>query len=194
MARTKKVKKEENKIQKIVDMIPPIEKIIDWNGITIHVKSRLTINEIVSFAHRAVELCFTDTHDYLPEVLRFAVGLETINFYTDLELPESIDDKYTLITQTDLIECIIDCVDKEQYEEIVTATDEKLNYRADSAIAESRKEVEEIYSAAKTLFDKISEAFSGLDPDDFKNMVTAISANGIDESKIMEAYLTHKKD
>lgn len=195
MARTKKSENKEIKIQEIVNAIQPVVSTIEWNGITIKIKDRLTISDIVSFTYKVSELCFTENNsEYLPEVMKFAIGIETIEYYTDLELPESTDDKYKLVAQTDLVEHVVEHIDQVQYADVVAAADEKTSYKADSAISMARKEIEEIYLAAKSLFDKISEAFSGLTPDDFKTMVTTISNNGLDEAKLMEAYLNHKKD
>ena len=178
-----------------MNAIQPNESVIDWNGITIHIKSNLSVSDIITFTHRVSEFCFIENNsEYLPEVMKFAIGIETIEFYTDLELPESTDDKYKLVTQTDVVEQIVEHIDQAQYADIIAAADEKVNYKVDSAISMVRKEIEEIYIAAKSMLEKISESFAGFTSDDFKNMVSALSNHNIDEGKLMEAYLNHKKE
>ena len=68
MAKTKKVESD-NSLKNVIEAASKIEtKIIEWNGINISIKDKLSIPDVSRFVAIASDICFTNSGDYLPEV------------------------------------------------------------------------------------------------------------------------------
>lgn len=190
MARTKKTIT--NQIQNIADKINSSVVPIEWNTLNVKVKQSLGLNECIEFAKNASELCFSKDGDYMPEMLKFSIGYTTVVMYTDLVLPEDLNDKYKIVTQTDIINRITEVIDKVQYESLMYAIDERIDYKLNSNIDAVSRQIDILYGKAEDTFTKFSEMFAGIDVDEFKNIMTTISQSKLDEGKLMEAYLKYK--
>lgn len=193
MARTKKTEIK-NTINEIVNKIQPEMKVIEWNGIPITVRSFLTAAESTKLSYSASDICFTSDETYLPEVYDFAIAITTIDVYTDLKVPELIEDQYKLVTQTDLVEKIIECIDIKQYEKIVKAIEERIDYRIETNINLMRKQAKEIFESANNLYTQIKDVFADINPEEFKGMISAFANGGIDETKIIKAYMDNQSE
>lgn len=191
MARTKKIKV--SKIQEIANNITPIINKIEWNDIEIEIKNTLSVEECIRLVKNATDNCFTDDGEFLPEMLAFSIGVSTIAVYTNLELPDSTEDKYKVITYTDLMEKITSNINQLQYEDLLHAIDDKVEYKTKTNIEAIRVQVNELYFKAEELFNQIAETFSQSGMEDFKTMISAVANHEVDEGKIMEAYLSHSK-
>lgn len=194
MTRTKKKEQtNESKLKAVVDNITSTTKEIIWEGIKINIKSVLTAEETLSFVSVASSMCFSsDTNDYLPEMKDVAMGVAVITIFTDLDILNDAEDIFKLITYTNLLSSILEYVPVNLYESLVKSVDEKIEYMISTEISQIRKQVEELYINATGLFNQISESFEGLNTEDFKAIVKSVSGNGVDEGKIMEAYLAQK--
>ena len=182
-----------SKIQEIANSIAYESGMIEWNGIEITIKTELNMNECIEFEKIASENCFSELGEYLPEMLEFTVGIATVLTYTDLELPDNIEDKYKIIMCTDLVDSIAAYINKEQYGRLMSCLDERIEYKITSHIDTIRRQVDELYLNAESLFSRISEIFEGINPEDLRTMISAVGANGVDEEKILKAYLSQKK-
>lgn len=191
MARTKKTETK-NTINEVINKIKPEMKVIEWNGISITVKSFLNVSELTKLSYSATDICFTSDETYLPEVYDFAIAITTINVYTDLVVPESVEDQYKLITQTDLLDKIIECIDIKQYEKIIKAIEEKIDYRIETNINLMRKQAKEIFESANSLYTQIKDVFADINPEEFKGMISAFANGGVDETKILKAYMDNQ--
>ena len=89
MAKTKKVESD-NSLKNVIEVASKVEtKTIEWNGININVKDKLSIPDVSRFVAIASDICFTNSGDYLPEVYNYALYIATITVFTDFKLPES---------------------------------------------------------------------------------------------------------
>lgn len=195
MARTKKTKIVEiNPIEKILQDANQKTKTIDWNEVTIEVKNKLSIRELSTFVASATDICFTTSEDYLPEVFEYAIKIATLSVYTNFSLPDSIESQYDLITFTDIVDKVLECVDAtEQYANAVDAVKEKIDYRIKTNINLMRKQTNELFTALEAMLDKLKGVFDGIESTDMQNMIKALGSGELDEGKIMKAYLENKK-
>lgn len=192
MARTKKT--EINPIEKVMQDVAQKTKKIEWNGITIEVKNRMTIRELSTFVASATDICFTSSEDYLPEVFEYAISIATLISYTDFNLPESIEEQYDLVAFTDIVAKVVECIEApEQYASAVDAVKEKIDYRVETDINLVRKQAAELFTSVENMLTKLNDVFGGIESADIQGMVKAFSDGKIDEEKIMKAYLENKK-
>ena len=119
MSKTKKVESD-NSLRNVIEVASKVEtKTIEWNGININVKDKLSIPDVSRFVAIASDICFTNSGDYLPEVYNYALYVATITVFTDFKLPESVEEQYNLIMYTDITSVILDHVNSKIYEELV---------------------------------------------------------------------------
>lgn len=192
MSRTKKT--EINPIENVLKSVAPKSKLIDWNGITIEVKNSLSIREVSAFVSTVVDICFTNSEDYVPEVFGYAVGIATLITYTNFELPELIDEQYALVAFTDIIAKVSECIEAtDQYADAVDAAKERIDYRIETNINMIRKQATELFESVESLLAKLKETFGSIESEDMQGLIKTLASGAIDEEKIMKAYLENKK-
>lgn len=191
MARTKKIT---NPMEDIMKKVSQTTKTIEWNGIQIEVKNRLSLREVSSFVDSASSICFTNSDEYVPEVFDYAISVVTIGLYTNFSLPESVEEQYDVIMFTDIMDKITECIEAvDQYASIVDSVKERIDYKINSNISIIRNQAQELFSSVENLLSKLSETFGALNNEDIQNLVSNLAAKDFDEEKLMKAYLENKK-
>ena len=165
----------------------------DFRGQTLIVKRALSFADMVSFVNDVVSNCFADSGDYLPEVKKFVTDINTVQYYSNVRLPDDIKHKYDILTKTGLVSVIQQLVDEDQYMSIMRSIDEKIRSRVhtneqlfNNRLNAAMKSIEDLISSIKTSFDGITQ-------DDIKNLMGAINNSKLDEEKLVEAYLKVKE-
>lgn len=187
MAKSKK--NNSNIVNDIIKNTNPVIKTFEWNGITISVKNRLNIKEVSEFVSFVSEASFTDSESYAPEAFEFAVSLATIEKYTDFEMPESLEDKYSLIMFTDIVDKITEYIDAtEQYANMIDASKEKIDYKIEVNIDLVKKQVNDLFNTMHVVLERLNGAFKEIESLDVQNMIKKLESGELSENEIMEAY------
>jgi hypothetical protein len=182
-----------NAIEKAVKENYSPVKTIDWNGLEIVITPTISLKNMLGFVKDVSENCFTeDNGAYLPEVKDFAVKNAVIAYYTNLTLPTNTEKCYDLIYTSGLADIIITHINQKQFNDITNAVNSKIEHLANANIDSVNKQMNNIYAAFENLQTNMEELFSGVDNDDLKGLVSAISNGQFDETKIVEAYLNKK--
>ena len=193
MAKTKKVESD-NSLKNVIEVASKVEtKTIEWNGININVKDKLSIPDVSRFVAIASDICFTNSGDYLPEVYNYALYVATITVFTDFKLPESVEEQYNLIMYTDITSVILDHGNYKIYEELVGCVKEKVDYKVKLHISSIQEQSEKLLSSVEEMITKFEGIFGSISPDGITDMIKAFSGGSVDEEKIMEAYMKNKK-
>lgn len=138
--------------------------------------------------------CFNDeTGEYVPEVRSAITQHEIIEFYTNIELPESIEEAYDLIYHSGIIDVVMKHIDKRQIGEINSSINKKVKHIAQSNISSISAKTEDLLSAVDNLQEQFQKLFSEVNSDDMKNMMTSLAKNGLNEKNLVQAYLDTKK-
>ena len=149
------------------------------------------------FVSDVAKSCFADDDgEYMPEVRDFAIKSCLIEYYTNLSLPSNTERRYELIYSCNITDVIMEHIDKGQLFEIIKAIDARIEHTASANVESLNKQMNELYAAFDNLQTNLSGIFSGIGADDIKGLVSALSGGGLDEGKIVEAYLsqTAKKE
>ena len=199
MARTKKVvaetKADNANVEVLNSLLKELEpKVVqkEWNGITINIKDKLTNVDAIRFTKVVTDLCFAESGEYLPEVFEYAYNYAVVSFYSDILLPNTIEDQYKILMFTDLVQEILNCVDSKQFESIFDATNEKIDFKVKTEIDAVKKQAEDMIHAVDSLLTKFNDTFGEFNDKEIKGLVKALSSGKIDEKKIMDAYLDTK--
>ena len=193
MARNKKQKVSAKVLNSIVGKYENSEA-FEWNGLTITVKKTLSLNEMLSFVGSTVSSCFDqDTGAYLPEAKDFAVRANIIDMYTDISMPDGIERQYDFLVKTDIVERVLSRVNDEQFARLMKAIDCKISNMASANIQMVFKRLDEAASSFDDLQNKFGNMMSGVNADDLNKLIGAISNGGLDESRIVKAYMDAAK-
>ena len=161
---------------------------IDWHGERLTVRRLLSFAEAATFVSLVVADCFSENKDeYHPEAKEFSVARCMIYFYTNLRLPTDVEKQYDLIYGTDILEVVAQYADNEQGSMIRNAIDERIDVILDA----NRELIQREMAKLSDTIDQFSSIFDGVRKEDIE-AITKAAANGIDEGKIMQAFLAQK--
>lgn len=192
MAKTKKISI--NAFDKIVKDTYTPTTTIEWHGQEIIVKRNLSFKEMMEFVDSVTKTCFTlSTNTYMPEVKDFAVKSNILEKYANFALPNNLEHRYELIYSSDAVETVLNCVSHQQFNEIMASIDAKINNLAQSNIEAMNKQMNELYTAFANLQSQMEGLFSGVKTDDFNALISAFGNGGLNEDKLVEAYLAKTK-
>lgn len=167
----------------------------EWNGIEVTVKKSLSLKEMLEFVDSVVKSCFTsDTNAYMPEIKDFATKVCILEKYANFTMPSNVETKYSLIYQTDAVECVLGYVNLQQFNEICASINRKVDNVAQANIEAVNKQMNELYNAFDSLQNRLAELFNGVDGDDIRAVAGALSNGSLDEEKLVKAYASYAAD
>ena len=176
----------------INDVYMPVTE-TEWNGLTLYVKKNISFKETLDFVKYVTELCFAeDTHEYLPEARDLAIKIFLIQHYTNIDLPDSLEERNKFIYETDIVQTVLNFVNPYQFNEIIRAIDLKIDYMADANIEAINNKMDELYKSFEELSNSLETVFGGINEDSMVDLVNAIKDGRLDESKLVEAYFDTK--
>jgi cobalamin biosynthesis protein CbiD len=163
---------------------------VAWNGVEVAVKKALSLEEMMGFVDGVTKSCFAlDGGAYLPEVKDFAIKSGLIEAYTNIGLPEDAGRQYNLIYSSDIIQAILEHINRWQFDEMIQAINDKVENLAQANIEMVNRQVNELYAAFDNLQTRLSDVFSGIGAGDIAKLVGAVANGGLDEEKLVGAYI-----
>lgn len=193
MDTTKKITYEDCK--KVINDISMLTAEVDWNGLELNVKKNLSFSEAANFVSYVVGLCFIEgTNEYIPEARDFAIRVCTIESYTNVELPESIEERNKVVYNTDLMQTVLKNVDAQQFNSLIQAIDIKLDYLSNANVELLNNKFEKLLDSFEKLYQSVAGVFEGITPDSLKSLVNAIKDDKFDENELIKAYFAEKEE
>lgn len=170
----------------------PIVK--EWNGLEITIRPLLSFEDMLRFVNRVTRLCFNDdTNEYMPELKEFAVQSNILEMYAGFRLPDGAGKRYEMLYQSrTLVDMIVGSINKAQFDDIMSAINEKLKYMAQSTLSDIKSEATKLIGAIDNLQNSFAEMFDGMDNEKLDSLVKAITGNRLDEGKLVNAYFNEK--
>lgn len=164
---------------------------IDWNGLEVVIKPTLTFKDMMSFVDSVVKTCFTsDNGAYMPEAKDFAVKSNILEKYTNFTLPNNLEHRYEMIYYTDIIETVFKYTNKNQFNAMMDAINSKIENIAQANIENINKQMIELQASFEIFQNRIESMFDGINLEDIPDIMDKIASGNLDESKIVEAYMS----
>ncbi len=140
-----------------------------------------------------VNACFDEDGTYRPDMIDVSSRICMIAAYTDVEMPESFEDKCTFVLVSGIFEAIVNEINCYQRDAIMRAVDETIRYRI--RINTNAIESSLITAAGEmnAVVGQFKEMYSGVSGDDMKALIGAISNTKLDEKKLVNA-ITDKRE
>lgn len=103
---------------------------VNWHGKIINVKMLLSREEELSLIHRIVSSCYDEELDVIiPDVVDFCIKSNIVSAYSLIELPEDIEDRYTLLYFSDLYEYVTGAACEKQILHIIDTVNTYTRYK-----------------------------------------------------------------
>lgn len=160
---------------------------IGYSPLEFKVKEYLTLDEAISFVESAVDAYFPQGN-YSPLVGDIATAILTVETYTNLELPESVSEKYAVISTESLIPIIEINANANQYNCLINNIKASVEERKRMAERDIEKELDKISLLFENIANSTQDIMNGFDIKDVKALLSASSDGKIDEEKLVKAY------
>lgn len=166
----------------------------EWNGITVTIRPSLPLVDALSFVEEVVDACFTEDGDFMPEVIDVLIKRGILSRYANFNLPIDLRKAYELIYHSDAFEFVTARINSNQITEIVNAISTGIKYRCDSNITEIRRQLNELLTAMADISEKFGNVFDGLSTEDVSGLIKTLSSPGLDEKKLVDAFLSKERE
>lgn len=165
----------------------------EWNGMSIVVNRTLPMETMLEFVDYVVKTCFSDDGEYLPEVKDFAIKSCLLEMYANFDLPTDLPTRYAVIHNSDIVDAVLNRIEGRQFGEIINAIEQKIANLAQANVQMVYAQMNRINDEFENLQNNIAALFTGVEQDDIKKLVNAISNGNIDEGKIVQAFASQNK-
>ena len=169
------------------------EVTIQWHEAEVKVRRSLPLMDVLAFVDDVVGSCFHEQYGFMPEVKDFAIKSNVLSRYANFTLPDNLEHRYQMVYCTDAVDTVCGAINTTQLQEIIDAIEDKIQFNCDTRTVELQKRIEQAAGAIEELRDNAEAMFSGVTQDDMKALMGAIAGSGLDEQKIVKAYMEQKR-
>lgn len=169
------------------------EVTIQWHEAEVKVRRSLPLMDVLAFVDDVVESCFHEQHGFMPEVKDFVIKSNILSRYANFTLPDNLEHRHQMVYCTDAVDAVYKVINTAQLQEIMDAIEDKIQFNCDTRAAEVQKRIEQAADAIEKLLNSTGALFSGITQDDLKALTGAITNGGLDEQKIVKAYMEQRR-
>ena len=169
------------------------EATIEWHDAQLRVKYALSLTDMLAFVDDVVGSCFHDKLGYMPEVKDFAIKTNILSRYANFSLPDNLEHRYQLVYMTDAVDAVCAAIDGTQLQEIFNSINDKIRFLCDSKATMIQERINDVLNTMEKMRDNTKSIFDGITQNDLKNLMGAITSNGLDEQKLVQAYIEQAK-
>lgn len=163
----------------------------DWCGLQIVITPTISLQEVFNLVADVSTNCFSSDGDYIPEAMSALLNCGIIEKYTNISLPEDVTERYDLVMRSGVIDLVLPRINEMQYEQIVEAIRDKVEYMCDSNVSKLSSSISQIVESVKSLKDRAERMFDGISEGEIRSFVDTFSKNENVERMAVEEY---KKD
>lgn len=161
---------------------------ITWCGYDVAVKRFISFAEMMNFVDGVVSGCFaTSDSSYMPEVRDMYFRCSLVEFYTNIKLPEPIEEKNQIVYGTDIIDLILQNIDAGQFRAIVDSIEKKVNYFVDTNLKRVEDKAEAFLGGIIEQCEELNKAFSEIDAREMASFIKSMTEMNFDEKAVISA-------
>lgn len=161
----------------------------DWFGIPVTITKTISFEEVVSFVAEVADNCFLDDGRYIPEAMQALIDCGVVRHYTNISLPTNLSSAYELVMQSGIIDFIMSEINYSQYNNIVLAIRDKVEYTCESNTAEFNKAIEKMTVSMNEIQEATKDLFSKISPDDVQKIMGMYGDERSIEERVVEEYI-----
>lgn len=161
----------------------------DWFGIPVTITKTISFEEVVSFVAEVADNCFLDDGRYIPEAMQALIDCGVVRHYTNISLPANLSSAYELVMQSGIIDFIMSEINYSQYNNILLAIRDKVEYACESNTAEFNKAIEKMTVSMNEIQEATKDLFSKISPDDVQKIMGMYGDERSIEERVVEEYI-----
>ena len=161
----------------------------DWFGIPVIITKTISFEEVVSFVAEVADNCFLDDGRYIPEAMQALIDCGVVRHYTNISLPANLSSAYELVMQSGIIDFIMSEINYSQYNNILLAIRDKVEYACESNAAEFNKAIEKMTVSMNEIQEATKDLFSKISPDDVQKIMGMYGDERSIEERVVEEYI-----
>lgn len=161
---------------------------ITWCGYNVAIKRFISFTDMLSFVDGVVSGCFAKSDNrYLPEVRDLFFRCSLVEFYTNIVLPESVEEKNQIVYGTDIIDLILQNIDRGQFRAIMDGIEKRVTYLVNTDMKRIEDDAELIVKQITEQFEMLNDVFAGINGDEMAAFIKAVTKMNFDEKALIEA-------
>lgn len=161
----------------------------DWFGIPVTITKTISFEEVISFVAEVADNCFLDDGRYIPEAMHALIDCGVVRHYTNISLPANLSSAYELVMQSGIIDFIMSEINYSQYNNILLAIRDKVEYACESNAAEFNKAIEKMTVSMNEIQETTKDLFSKISPDDVQKIIGMYGDERSIEERVVEEYI-----
>lgn len=192
MAKAKKVSI--NAFEKAIkENIAPNVSTEEWCGLEVTITNTISLKDMMSLVAEVADNCFMDDGRYIPEVMQPLLDCGVVERYTNINLPGSLEARYDLVMRSGILDFILPKINSNQYNDIVVAVRDRIDYMCDTNVTEFRNSLTEMVTSMNMLQEKTAELFGNINPEEVHSLLDAFGDSKAVEERVVDAYIEKQK-
>jgi hypothetical protein len=165
----------------------------EWFGIPVTITKTISFEEVVNFVAEVADNCFLSDGRYIPEAMQALIDCGVVRHYTNINLPANLSSAYELVMRSGIIDFIMPEINSNQYNDIIIAIRDKIEYACDTNVTEFRNSLEDMMESMTDLQQKTKDLFGKISPDEIQTLLAAFGDDQAVENKVVDAYIERQK-
>ena len=177
----------------IKENIAPNVSTEEWCGLEITITNTISLKDMMSLVAEVADNCFMDDGRYIPEVMQPLLDCGVVERYTNINLPGSLEARYDLVMRSGILDFILPKINSNQYNDIVVAVRDRIDYMCDTNVTEFRNSLTEMVTSMNMLQEKTAELFGNINPEEVHSLLDAFGDSKAVEERVVDAYIEKQK-
>lgn len=164
----------------------------DWNGLEVVITHTIPLQEVMGLVAEVADNCFLEDGRYMPEVMQPLLDCGVVERYTNISLPGNLAARYELVMKSGIMDVILSHINSTQYNDIVVAIRDKLDYMCDSKTVEFNHAIEKMTMSINDIQESTKDLFANISPEDIQRIVDVYGDDRKIEEKVVGEYIRQK--
>lgn len=164
----------------------------EWFGIPVTITKTISFEEVINFVAEVTDNCFLSDGRYVPEAMQALIDCGVVRHYTNINLPTNLSSAYDLVMRSGIIDFIMPEINSNQYNDIIVAIRDKIEYACDANTAEFRHVMNEMTSSMNEIQEATKDLFGKVSPDDVQKIIGLYGDDHTIEERVVDEYLKQK--
>jgi len=162
----------------------------DFYGTEITVKRMIPFDAYCTAIDRIIDSCYdSESGEYLPELRELSTRMVIMAYYTNLELPEDMNELERMMFCGELMAHIYDLINPVQLRELHQAVSKRCEIRNEANRRYFDSELYKVIDGVNAMSSEIRSFFGGISDKEMKRLAKALTSGKINEEKLVDAVI-----
>lgn len=167
---------------------PDASVVVKFQDVDITVKYALSFDEVLSFVSATADSCFTTDGDYIPQVKKFVFMANIIDYYTDVQMPDNLNDRYALAVLSGLYDVVVNEIDDRQLDSLRDSVERLIDSILTNNANTARNELSKAVASLNSIVQVFNQTAKDMSPATMQNVIDALNDNTADRQQLIAAY------